>query len=191
MKKNEGELPQYYVREDHEAIIFPWLFDYVQERMKEREYEDSQRYSGETMLSSKLVCGKCGGKFIPRPWHANDKYRTIMWQCRNRWRKEARCKTHNIADKALHYTIHDVARDLAVRRELTSVMTDILADILLAERITEARKWMRSLKNRDVSGMLSDEEDLALTIKQIIVRPDKTLQFRFIDGSTMEKIGIY
>lgn len=74
---------------------------------------------------------------------------------------------------------------------VSSVMTDILADILPAERITEARKWMRSLKNRDVSGMLSDEEDRALTIKQIIVRPDKTLQFRFIDGSTMEKIGIY
>lgn len=25
MKKNEGELPQYYVREDPETIISPWL----------------------------------------------------------------------------------------------------------------------------------------------------------------------
>ena len=33
--------------------------------------------------------------------------------------------------------------------------------------------------------MLSDEEDLALTIRQITVRPDKALQFRFIDGITL------
>ena len=36
VKKNEGELPQYYVKEDHEPIISPWLFDYVQKRLKER-----------------------------------------------------------------------------------------------------------------------------------------------------------
>lgn len=33
LKKNEGELPQYYVKEDHEPIISPWLFDYVQKRL--------------------------------------------------------------------------------------------------------------------------------------------------------------
>ena len=34
-KENEekrGELPKYYVEEDHGPIISPWLFDYVQER---------------------------------------------------------------------------------------------------------------------------------------------------------------
>ena len=185
-KKNEGELPQYYVREDHEAIISPWLFDYVQERMKEREYEGNQRYSGMTMLTSKLVCGKCGSKFTPRPWHSNDKYRMIMWQCRNRWRKPLPCKTHNVADKALQYVIHDAARTFALLRKLTDVLADILAGILPADRITEAGKWMTELKNRDISGMLSDEEDLALTISQITVRPDKTLQFRFIDGGTLK-----
>ncbi len=88
--------------------------------MKEREYDNnSQRYSGMTMLSSKVVCGKCGGKFTPRPWHANDKYRTIMWQCRKWWRKPLPCKTHNVADKALHFVVHDVARTLAVRKKYT------------------------------------------------------------------------
>lgn len=189
MKKNEGKLPQYYVREDHEAIISPWLFDYVQERMKEREYGDSQRYSGVTMLSSKLVCGKCGGKFTPRPWHANDQYITIMWQCRNRWWKPLPCKTHNVADKALHFVVHDAARMLAVRKKLTDVLADILAGFLPADRTAEVREWLAGLKNRNISGMLSDEEDLALTISQITVRPDKTLQFRFIDGRTL-KTGI-
>lgn len=186
LKKNEGELPQYYVREDHEAIISAWLFDYVQEHMKEREYEDSQRYSGVTTLSSKLVCGKCGGKFTLRPWHAKDKYRTIMWQCRNRWRKPMPCKTHNVADKALHFVVHDTARTLAVRKKLTDVLVDVLAGILPDDRIKEAGKWMAELESRDISGILSDEEDLVLTISQITVRPDKTLQFYFIGGRTLK-----
>lgn len=40
LKKNEGELPQYYVEEDHEPIISPWLFDYVQKRLKERGFQE-------------------------------------------------------------------------------------------------------------------------------------------------------
>ncbi len=187
VKKNEGELPQYYVREDHEAIISPWLFDYVQERMKERSFENNQRYSGVTVLSSKLICGKCGGTFTPRPWHSNDEYRKIIWQCRNRWRKEARCKTHNVADKALHYVIHDTARDIALERKLADVLTDILVGIIPADRIPGVREWIKKLKKRDISRMLSDEEDLALTIKQITVLPDKMLRFCLIDGSTREK----
>lgn len=108
-------------------------FDYVQERVKEREYDDGQRYSGVTMLSSK-----------------------------------------------------DAARTLAVRKKLTDVFADILAGFLPAHRTTEVRKWMAELKNRDISGMLSDEKDLVLTISQITMRPDKTLQFRFIDGRTLK-----
>jgi DNA invertase Pin-like site-specific DNA recombinase len=72
VKKNEGELPQYYVKEGHETIISPWLFDYVQKRMEERSFDNNQRYSGVTVLSSKVICGKCGGTFGPRPWHSND-----------------------------------------------------------------------------------------------------------------------
>lgn len=45
LKKNEGEIPRYYVEEDHEPIVGPWLFDYVQERLKERG-DTPGRYSG-------------------------------------------------------------------------------------------------------------------------------------------------
>lgn len=63
VKINEGELPQYYVKEDHEAIVSPWLFDYVQERLTERlelKETKSQRYSGHTPLISRVICSTCG-----------------------------------------------------------------------------------------------------------------------------------
>lgn len=64
LKKNEGELPQYYVEKDHEPIISPWLFDYVQKKLNARFEIGNTRYSGVTLFSSKLICGK-SRRFYP------------------------------------------------------------------------------------------------------------------------------
>lgn len=51
-KANEGEVPQYYVENNHEAIISPQVFDWVQEEIKRRR-EGRSRYSGVSIFSSK------------------------------------------------------------------------------------------------------------------------------------------
>lgn len=53
-KKNEGELPQYYVTENHEAIIEPLVFDYVYGLLRQRGKIKKSRYSGVEMLNSKV-----------------------------------------------------------------------------------------------------------------------------------------
>jgi len=45
IKDNEGEVPQYYVEHNREAIISPQVFDWVQEEIK-RHQEGKKRYSG-------------------------------------------------------------------------------------------------------------------------------------------------
>ena len=49
MKVNEGEVPQYYVENSHEAIIDPLLFDRVQEEMARRKAL-GRSYSGKTIF---------------------------------------------------------------------------------------------------------------------------------------------
>ena len=39
-KANHGEIPQYYVENDHEAIISPQVFDLAQEEIKRRAVEE-------------------------------------------------------------------------------------------------------------------------------------------------------
>lgn len=53
MKKNEGEVPQYYVEGNHEAIISPAVFDMVQAELAKRKKGNS-RYSGVTIFSNKI-----------------------------------------------------------------------------------------------------------------------------------------
>ena len=58
-KKNEGEVPQYYVHQSHEAIIQPEDFDRVQAEFARREAY-GRSYSSKSIFSSKIVCGDCG-----------------------------------------------------------------------------------------------------------------------------------
>lgn len=45
---------------NHEAIISPQVFDWVQEEIKRRR-EGRSRYSGVSIFSSKIKCAQCGG----------------------------------------------------------------------------------------------------------------------------------
>lgn len=141
LKKNEGELPQYYVEEDHEPIISPWLFDYVQKRLKERG-DVPGRYSGVTVLSSKLECWVCGSMYTPRPWHSTS-YNNLVWQCRNRTKKGPKCPTLNVYDRLLHFVIHDAARDAAFKRGVPQTVANIVIAIVGEERAENVRQWVR------------------------------------------------
>jgi DNA invertase Pin-like site-specific DNA recombinase len=52
---NHGEVPQYFVEDNHEAIIEPAVFDRVQDMLKERSKKKG--YSGVTIFSSRIRCG--------------------------------------------------------------------------------------------------------------------------------------
>lgn len=60
MKPNRGELPSYYVKESHPPIISADEFDMVQAEI-ERRFQQGRGYSGNSIFSSKLFCGDCGG----------------------------------------------------------------------------------------------------------------------------------
>lgn len=181
-KKNEGELPQYYVKEDHEPIISPWLFDYVQKRLKERG-DVLGRYSGVTVLSSKLECGVCGSMYTPRPWHSTS-YNNLVWQCRNRVKKGPKCPTHNVYDRLLHFLIHDIARKAAFKRGVPQKVADIVTSIVDEDRTDDVWQWICNFQKRSAWEMLSDENDLAVVIQSITVMPEGKLKLRWLDGKT-------
>ena len=61
LKKNEGEIPQYYVTGNHEAIIPPATFDLVQAEIERRKNGRGKGgYSGATIFSNRIKCGACG-----------------------------------------------------------------------------------------------------------------------------------
>lgn len=108
MKANEGEVPQYYVENNHEAIISPQVFDWVQEEIK-RWREGRGRYSGVSIFSSKIKCGQCGGWYGAKVWHSTDKYRRTIYQCNDKFKSH--CKTPHLTERLTDTEAMEEERD--------------------------------------------------------------------------------
>ncbi len=96
-KVNEGEIPQYYVEGNHEAIISPDVYEQVQREM-ERRKADSGRHSSVHLFSGKIRCGQCGEWYGSKTWHSTSKYRRVVWQCNHKYDGEEKCTTPHLAE---------------------------------------------------------------------------------------------
>ena len=96
-KTNEGEIPQYYVTDDHEPIIDKKTFDLVQ---IEREKRNGVSYSGTDVFSNKIVCGECGSQFGKKVWHSNDKYRCVVYRCNKKYCGK-KCSTGHVTENEI------------------------------------------------------------------------------------------
>ena len=91
---NRGELPQYYVENNHEAIVDRETFDAVQQVL-----ENKGRKSSTTIFSSKLVCGDCGHFFGSKVWHSTSKYRRVIYQCNEKYKGISKCSTPHVTEE--------------------------------------------------------------------------------------------
>ena len=115
-KKNEGEVPQYYVKNSHEAIISPEVFDLAQNELKNR-VKGMFNHSCVSPFSSKIVCGECGGFYGSKVWHSNDKYRKVIWQCNNKFKNKNKCKTPHLTDEQIKEEFVKVFNNLISNKE--------------------------------------------------------------------------
>lgn len=76
MKKNEGEVPQYFIEHSHPAIIDPLEFNLVQNEIARRKTL-GRKYSGGSVFSCRIVCGDCGEYFGSKVWHSNSKFQNV------------------------------------------------------------------------------------------------------------------
>ena len=93
VKKNNGELPMYYVENSHPAIIERRVFDKVQEEIARRAGKkkvkqtgtktELGRYSGKYALTELLYCGECGTPYRRCTWSRDGK-KKIVWRCVSR-----------------------------------------------------------------------------------------------------------
>lgn len=120
MKKNEGEVPQYYVEGNHEAIIPPAVFDLVQAELEKRR-SGSSRYSGVSVFSNKIKCADCGGWFGSKIWHSTDRYRRVIYRC-NRKYKEKHCETSHVTEDEIK------AAFVSAYNQLVSEKAEIIAN---------------------------------------------------------------
>ena len=123
---NKGIVPQYYVEDDHEAIIPKELFYRVQEEMMRRaslckaavtrKKNQRSRYSSTYALTGMLICGKCGQEYRRVTWARNGK-KKVVWRCSNRLTNgvkkcgESETLEENTLNRAVMEAIHRITSD--------------------------------------------------------------------------------
>ena len=81
MKQNEGEVPQYYVKDSHEGIVSAEVFEPAQYEYQRRREQGGYQSHSASPFSGHIVCGECGACYGHKVWHSNDRYRRLAWYC--------------------------------------------------------------------------------------------------------------
>ena len=167
-KVNEGEIPQYYVEDDHPAIIDPFEFDMVQAEIA-RQQKLGCSYSGASIFSSKVICGECGSFYGQKIRHSNDPYRKVVWRCNRKFNGKYVCETPTLdADEIKEKFIIAYNQLLDNRKELfeaCELMCEEVGDCSalnaeidkLNEEIKEVTETVNRFVKENASTRLSQE----------------------------------
>lgn len=101
-KINRGEMPQFFIKDNHEPIITREQGVMVREiyeyRRKHMGMDDSGKYQNRYELSSKIICEECGGTFRRQKIYIGKPYEKIQWSCKNHLENSKDCKMKAIRE---------------------------------------------------------------------------------------------
>lgn len=191
-KANEGELPQYYIKDNHQAIIAPPLFELVQQELKKR-VDGKYRHSGVSIFSSKIRCGDCGAWYGSKRWHSTSlEYNDTVWQCNRRYDYEEKCKTPHLYDELLRYAFGSAMLYLLSQRpQLMSICSKLTTTTIRAskyygskgERASRITKYIDNYLSLSPKDVAQDESVWAVLVERVEVTAERKLIFNFIDDS--------
>lgn len=139
IKKNDGELPMYYIRDHHPAIVSRELFQQVQaERtrrasrrkvMTKTNKTELGKYSGKYALTERMFCGECGSPYRRITWTSHGKKR-IVWRCTSRLEHGTRyCRqSPSIPEPALHSAIVNALNNFAKENHIDDTISHIIEE---------------------------------------------------------------
>jgi len=192
-RKNSGELPQYFIEDDHEPIISRAVFDEVQRKMNApRTIADNPSHNA---FANKLICGDCGGRYgrkIVGSYRNNKKHRSAVWKCNDRYTQSKTCLSPHLYEEVVVHAFHEavlskingnpdlveLCRQLTVssfrsnkpyllKSERTQLISDFLADLLIASP----------------NELHFDDSSWRVLIARAVINRERELLLYFIDGS--------
>lgn len=131
IKKNNGEIPQYYIENSHPAIIDPYTFELVQNEIKRRSPGRHHLHKN-SPFTARIICGECGAYYGRKVWHSGTKYRSYIWRCNRKYDTDMPCGTPNLREEeieeafiaAFNQLLGDKARYIVRFEELLPLLAD-------------------------------------------------------------------
>ena len=200
VKKNTGELPQYYIKDNHPAIIPRDIYQRVQEEMARRASKrkimqksgktEQGKYSAKYALSERLLCGECGSPYKRCTWARNGVKR-IVWRCVSRleFGKKYCHESPSIEEDKLHTAIltalnRVIEANNGLQEELTETLQMVCAQEGDGDNLLELERELETLTARQntlLDQALANMEDLTIAEQLKALLEEKQLLQARID----------
>ena len=168
-KKNTGQLPQYYIENNHEGIVTKQMFREVQAEIARRNSKSAAnqrkrhqgRYNSKYALSERLVCGDCGSPYKRVTWNIHGR-KQIVWRCVNRLEYGTKFCSHSpsIPEEELHQAILKAVQNLAANftDEVAAQLDGILRQMKAGENLkAQLQKQLEKILDNQKKELEADE----------------------------------
>ena len=99
VRKNNGEVPSVRVRNSHEPIIEPEVFDRVQEILAESTKRRA-KVRTKHPFAGRLICGDCGSFYGHKVWRLRSTgERYNVWYCNHKYDGDKACESPRLRDE--------------------------------------------------------------------------------------------
>ncbi len=197
-RQNTGEVQQYFILDDHAAIIDQETFQLAQAEILRR---NGKKSSSSRAFSGMIICGECGGIYGSKIWHCNTAYRKIVWRCNHKYGEygeKTGCRTPSLSDdeiKALFERL--IPRLLKERESITKQLENAIRLLTGDSRMEEG---MEKLSRRNTERIVLENARAGLAsltgqtgyssrlfgrlVEQLTVCSAQEVIFRLFGGSS-------
>lgn len=154
--KNDGTVPQYYVKDSQEPIIARDIFMLVQEEMTRRanltsgvDGKKKRVYSSKYALSSICTCTKCGDIYRRIAWNNRGKKSTV-WRCCTRVEHgPSACDAPTIQESELQdATVKAINKTLSCSDRMLQILRGNIEMVIADDNSVEMEKLNGILKGK-------------------------------------------
>lgn len=181
--KNDGTVPQYYVKDSQDPIITRDIFMLVQEEMTRRanltsgvDGKKKRVYSSKYALSSICTCTKCGDIYRRIAWNNRGKKSTV-WRCCTRVEHgPSACDALTIQESELQdATVKAINKILICSDRMLQILSDNIEMAIEDDNSVEMEKLNGILKEKqkELVKLAHAKKDYAALADEIDILRDK------------------
>ena len=151
LRKNKGEVKQYYVTNSHEAIIDEDVFNLAQVELQKRS-KMRRGLRNSSPFCTKLVCGDCGSFYGHKIFHAKEKHSKDVWYCNRRYQGNNNCSTPILAeDDLVKYYLQALSKILENKDRYVSACKAQMDEADALEKIRHKREKAETNLAKDMT----------------------------------------
>lgn len=174
--KNEGIVPQYYVENNHEAIIPREIYLQVQDEMLRRanlytgRNKSKRLFSCKYALSNIVYCSKCEDIFRRVVWNSHGR-RSTVWRCVSRHEHGPDyCDARTVKEEELHSVVVKAINQVVESKDkMFSALEDNIINVLNSEdeNSLESINEMLELKQKELLKRANSKQDYNSIVDEI------------------------